>query len=383
MSVSSTAKETRRSLARKIRRERALERQLLRIGRDYINLWREAQAVGLYPHKHIHEEKLRMTLVDHFAQTAADMLGTQIGPGATLEDVLPGRAFFWSEEARKQAAMLLASVDRDVDALRTRMDAKSSNLFKPSPTIGTRFTVVWNALLNRFKARTKSASNLLTNGIAEEARAEAYKQVAGARPIYKLWVSQEDDRVRPSHVAMHGTMARIDENFRVGDGGWLMKQPGDATLGAPLKERINCRCWVRYYERIDNMMEPEERGTYRELGLETPSVPVRRKPTSDTYRQGLNRNTRPTSMFTFTGRPSRGAINLATGERATFTAGPGGITIRVGGRPIASASLIRQPDGTYWVARVTVDPRYQLSGVETLIRQSVQGTNLLLQGTPR
>lgn len=54
----------------------------------------------------------------------------------------------------------------------------------------------------------------------------------------KVWLSMEDDRVRPTHRAAHGQTVPVDESFSVG--GHDMRFPHDLT--APIGEWINCRC---------------------------------------------------------------------------------------------------------------------------------------------
>jgi len=74
-------------------------------------------------------------------------------------------------------------------------------------------------------------------------------QAAGSRALYaewglerKEWLSTPDERTRPTHVAANGQVRGIDEPFEVG--GFEMMQPGDMTLGAPIREAGNCRCTV-------------------------------------------------------------------------------------------------------------------------------------------
>ena len=56
--------------------------------------------------------------------------------------------------------------------------------------------------------------------------------------LVKVWVSMEDERVRPTHRAADGQRVPIGESFTVG--GFKMSRPGD--LRAPIEETINCRC---------------------------------------------------------------------------------------------------------------------------------------------
>lgn len=56
--------------------------------------------------------------------------------------------------------------------------------------------------------------------------------------IMKTWVSVQDDRTRPDHVAADGQTVRQSEQFQVGDA--FLDQPGDPN--GPAEQVISCRC---------------------------------------------------------------------------------------------------------------------------------------------
>ncbi len=58
----------------------------------------------------------------------------------------------------------------------------------------------------------------------------------------KMWITMEDEKVRPTHAAVHRNVVRKDAFFVVG--GYPMLHPGDPS--APPKEVINCRCVMVY-----------------------------------------------------------------------------------------------------------------------------------------
>lgn len=71
----------------------------------------------------------------------------------------------------------------------------------------------------------------------------------GAQTIYKEsgvrsreWLATGDHRTRPSHMEASGQVKPIGEPFLVG--GFRMMYPGDASLGAPPEQIVNCRCTV-------------------------------------------------------------------------------------------------------------------------------------------
>lgn len=60
----------------------------------------------------------------------------------------------------------------------------------------------------------------------------------------KEWHTMEDEKVRKSHRRLDEKAIAITEPFIVGDS--LMLFPKDTSLGAEVKEIVNCRCWLTY-----------------------------------------------------------------------------------------------------------------------------------------
>lgn len=61
-----------------------------------------------------------------------------------------------------------------------------------------------------------------------------------ARHIERQWDATNDQNTRPDHWAAEGQIVKGNDPFVVG--GYQMRFPGDASLGAPLSQTINCRC---------------------------------------------------------------------------------------------------------------------------------------------
>lgn len=61
----------------------------------------------------------------------------------------------------------------------------------------------------------------------------------------KVWITEADDRVRPTHEAVHGVDLPINEMFLVGNSYMLM--PRDTVNGAEMKEIASCRCHLKCY----------------------------------------------------------------------------------------------------------------------------------------
>lgn len=62
--------------------------------------------------------------------------------------------------------------------------------------------------------------------------------------VRKTWITLADSRVRESHRAVNGRSVLLNEPFIVG--GARLMFPGDTSLGAPIREIINCRCSALY-----------------------------------------------------------------------------------------------------------------------------------------
>jgi len=82
------------------------------------------------------------------------------------------------------------------------------------------------------------ASNTVLFGVNEGQMAVAMKQ--GFR--YKVWLSQRDAKVRPTHTHADGQARPITDAFLVG--GYLMLHPGAFT--ASIQETANCRCTMLF-----------------------------------------------------------------------------------------------------------------------------------------
>jgi SPP1 gp7 family putative phage head morphogenesis protein len=72
---------------------------------------------------------------------------------------------------------------------------------------------------------------------------------AGSTQIYQAngiqehqWLATLDNRTRDSHAEANGQVQPMDTPFDIG--GSQMAYPGDASLGAPPEEFVNCRCTV-------------------------------------------------------------------------------------------------------------------------------------------
>lgn len=64
-------------------------------------------------------------------------------------------------------------------------------------------------------------------------------------PLFKMWLSQRDKRVRDTHVIADGQTVGLNDFFNVG--GAQLQFPGDFTHGAPADEIVHCRCVLLFF----------------------------------------------------------------------------------------------------------------------------------------
>lgn len=105
--------------------------------------------------------------------------------------------------------------------------------------------------LLRYRGETIARTELL--GSLHHSQAEALAQMVrreNLRPdaVTEEWDAANDSATRQSHRAMDGQKRQAGQPFVTG-AGYLMRYPGDSSLGAPVKEIANCRCHVRI--RVD------------------------------------------------------------------------------------------------------------------------------------
>ena len=398
--------------------ERSLTRKLDALLTGYLDHWAEAQRFGVMPDRHVYAGYVSKVLLDHYARVFSTFTGQELVPDVPLE-AITNHAPALRQKATLQAGYILNTIDQDLAvahmmAAGTKSAGVTLETKKDARGWSAAIIGVVRKVKRSLKKRIPTMSNVNTNGVAEAARGEAAANwpyidprkpdwpyidprdpdftppdgtappsgsAASERTLYKRWITKGDEKVRASHVAMHGMMEHVADTFTVG--GFQMMQPGDESYGAPLTELINCRCWMEYYQRSDDQTVPEEDGTYDQLNIQTESRPTRasRRPGAPL---GSNIEKNPTSSMTFTGqKPRRAGIYLGNGEAATAVAGNGAITVRVGRRVVAEGSLLRSPDGTYRLGEnLKIDDAYRLSGAEQFIRNSVNATNQLIRSTP-
>ena len=71
-----------------------------------------------------------------------------------------------------------------------------------------------------------------------------YREARESGKTKKVWLTELDDKVRPTHEIAEGQTGDIDGLFLVGDS--LMRFPMDTEYDADPSETVNCRCVCKY-----------------------------------------------------------------------------------------------------------------------------------------
>ena len=98
---------------------------------------------------------------------------------------------------------------------------------------------VWNEGRLKLIARTETTRTI--NGAIDSAYVQA--EELGVK-IKKVWITENDDRVRKSHEYLDGQMVAVRGEFETADGSTTLR-PGEFGIDA---EDCNCRCVIGYVE---------------------------------------------------------------------------------------------------------------------------------------
>ncbi len=354
-------------LEAKIALEGEIARPLYRACLRYLSAWVDARGeLGMFA-RVAHQQSIEALLIQHYARVVMVMTGRAPGRFPRIEDSAINMRHGERMRARahNQAMMIIAGMDRDLARalLEVESGAKSATpaLETKKSKWSVQYLMKWKESAKRaaekIKKRIKALANKETQEPAEESRYEWVKQNEADSDVFKVWHSLMDGRERASHHAAHLQERRVDVPFDVGTSHLMF--PGDQSLDAPLSEVINCRCFMTHYARR------RADGETQDIELQTPSIPAKR-----TWhrgdRMGKETPVTPTTSVTLNGN-TRARIVLPDKSFATLRQeGPGLIVIVRGRRQIARAT---HSGGK--VTSVAIDPAYQATGLEEMIRRSV------------
>ena len=195
-------------------------------------------------------------LSGHYARVALICTGRKCPARPTLADAALsfGHMERMRQNAKHQAVLIIRGVDRlvaDYDAA----EARKQTMERKGWT--KKLQDKAKAILGKVWGKLRSIANANTNPPAEDARMEDVRQRAGNRQLMKRWSTMRDDRVRDWHHDAEGQSRPVNDAFSVG--GEQLMFPGDQSLGASLRNLVNCRCAVIWTARSHD-------GTFEDLG---------------------------------------------------------------------------------------------------------------------
>lgn len=248
-------------LEAKILLEREIARPLYKAGETYIQAWGRQNGNLSAFERMGHQDAIRNVLQRHYARVVMVMTGRAPSKSTTLaEAALSLQHIDWlHSRALDHAQLIMRSIDGELaygmaeTAMQHVIDDHTGSLFgiktetkadgdKPKPV--DRIKMAVTRAVNKLKSKLGLIATTETNGVAEDARrraAEAEAQLK-AGTLMKRWISLMDGRERPSHHDGHNDYSEspipIAQPFVIGGSNLMF--PGDQSMGAPLKEVINC-----------------------------------------------------------------------------------------------------------------------------------------------
>jgi Phage Mu protein F like protein len=378
----------------KLALEQEVQRPILSVCTRYIEVWVQSQGHIPAYDRLASLTQLEKVLLRHYARTVMVMTGRRPPRDPQLHVAVRKLAHMDSlrSRAKHQAMLIIRGIDRELAAgmvepgaighhddgttnygkgmngdgngdspfvspMETKADATSRVYGVTAGYIGKLKEAAVNTL-QKLKSKIGTISNVNTNAVAEQARdlqIEVVKPNEANGYLEKTWNSLMDGRERPTHHEAHGQTVAVTEAFDVG--GSELRFPGDASLGAPLKEIINCRCYLTHeFVKDDGTRTPIHVG---------PSAPTRR---TAPLGPGKPSVMQPTSTVTLNGT-TRARIILGDGQ--TFGTlrqpKPNTVEVLVNRRVIGRASIVNGH-----AVNITVENAYGNQGIRELIERSVE-----------
>ena len=163
----------------------------------------------------------------------------------------------WVKSARDQleAGDYAAYLGRDLrNKTYDRMIARAAKSGVPlSSAEVDKITAAYRRNVLRYRGEMIARTETIT--ALRAGRSEGFRQLRDTGSVRddqfeRTWRATGDDRVRETHVAMHGRVIRgLDEPWNVN--GSMMMTCGDPSLGAAPEEIIACRCYEEVKIRYD------------------------------------------------------------------------------------------------------------------------------------
>ena len=327
----------------KLALEAELLKPLYRALSLYIRTWADNRGSIPMWDRSQHQGTVEALLLRHYTRVTFVMLGLPPPKDERLHEATGSlrRISNLRSTAHKQALFILASIDRELaGTLQTSLTADPSEQKDAGSILGGKITgyigkiyATAKAVLAKVANRVPAMANVNTNGPAEESRFELMRDGKNTDgQVMKRWISLMDGRERDWHHEAHLDYANnpipVDKPFTVGSE--LLLFPGDTSLGASLKNVVNCRCACSYV-----LVKPD--GSEVEMSR-TPHAPAKRQRRAGD-RVGQQMPARATTRVTLNGR-TQARVVLEDGSLANLRQEtPSTVVITQNGKVVARADI--------------------------------------------
>lgn len=202
---------------------------------------------------------------DVFAYRLREQLNIELTPEED-EKINQALMIFFAGVAVGTASVITETNKRQSDDAITAMQAQEAEEIAQTGkgySMATRATVATSVFSTMMSRRVSTIAISETQLASEAAKFTEAEVINGGEPSInspippttrtkgtKTWISQRDERVRPTHIEADGQEVGTDEFFIVG--GFNMMYPRDRS--APIEEWINCRCNA-IYDPDDNIFD--------------------------------------------------------------------------------------------------------------------------------
>lgn len=250
MAITNVKKQVLKDLKDKIELEGRFRKELKKVNRDIIETFRSDIRRGQITSAENFRPEFEELLTEHYERVADKFEGRII-------DEMPADVAITPEEAGLLAAALALFIPQRAIRQSTEILSTTQSNMRTALRVAAaenvdqiEFSLNASVLLNRqLVSRETGIVSLETQTMAETVKRAEVDALTGKTPLSnqaavvnvdKEWVTVGDEVVRPAHVIADSQVRPVNEPFIVG--GERLKHPGDMSLGASLKNVVNCRC---------------------------------------------------------------------------------------------------------------------------------------------
>ena len=212
-------------------------------------------------------ERLKDLLLTHYKRCSAVFaknLERQLDIVATEEQkdaIDTNLALFFALEASMTASELLKTTEKNADRAIQLADLERVDHEEETGSQMAKVTyaaIAANLFRQRLKSRLKTVTTTETQKAAEVSKLVEVEVITNGTTTInspgssmrlsgkKDWFAVLDNKTRKDHVEADHTQHDVPVNKPFIVGGYKMMYPGDRSLGAPIKQWINCRCICIY-----------------------------------------------------------------------------------------------------------------------------------------